>query len=72
MKNLGYMQHDLFSFDRNNIQTRLSIVTDIHGLGIAGASGLLAVLFPSHFGTVDQFLVKALLKILYLPVHDTI
>ena len=24
-------------------------------LGTAGASGLLAILFPAHFGTVDQF-----------------
>ena len=32
-------------------------------MGIAGASGLLSVLFPDYFGTVDQFVVKSLLRI---------
>jgi hypothetical protein len=41
-------------------------------LGTAGASGLLAVLFPSQFGTVDQFAVKALAKIPELPERDLI
>jgi hypothetical protein len=35
----------------------------IRGLGIAGASGLLSVLFPEYFGTVDQFVVMSLLCI---------
>ncbi len=35
----------------------------IHRLGIAGASGLLALLFPKDFGTVDQFVVKNLRSI---------
>ena len=33
---------------------------EIHGLATAGASGLLAILFPNDFGTVDQFVVKVL------------
>jgi hypothetical protein len=32
----------------------------IRGLGTAGASGLLALMYPEAFGTVDQFAVKAL------------
>lgn len=32
----------------------------IRGLGIAGAPGLLAVLYPEHFETVDQLVVDAL------------
>jgi hypothetical protein len=32
----------------------------IPGLGVAGASGLLAVLRPGYFGTVDQYVVRAL------------
>jgi len=41
----------------------LKAACEIRGLGTAGASGLLAVLFPAYFGTVDQFAVKALRKI---------
>ena len=43
-----------------------------HGWGTAGASGLLAVLEPEHFATVDQFVVKALASIQGLPEHDRI
>lgn len=45
----------------------LEIVSSIKGLGIAGASGLLALLFPKYFGTVGQFVVKALCSIDDLP-----
>ena len=38
----------------------LDCVTKIKGLGIAGASGLLSLLFPKEYGTIDQFVVKAL------------
>jgi hypothetical protein len=62
----------LFAADRDNIQQCLSIASLIRGLGIAGASGLLAVLFPAQFGTVDQFVVKALTKIPELPERGLI
>lgn len=42
------------------------------GLGPAGASGLLAVLFPVKFGTVDQFVVRALRKVHRLPERDAL
>ena len=42
------------------------------GLGPAGASGLLAVLFPAKFGTVDQFVVHALRKVRRLPERDAL
>lgn len=57
----------LFAFDRRNIAEGLRIAQEIPGLGPAGASGLLALLFPEDFATVDQFVVKALLKIPDLP-----
>lgn len=63
LSKLAEIQESLFSFDRTNIRTGLEIATKIHGLGIAGASGLLSILFPNHFGTVDQFVVKSLLNI---------
>lgn len=57
------IKEELFSFDLTNIQQGLKGARKIKGLGYAGASGLLAVLFPKWFGTVDQFVVKALWEI---------
>ena len=37
------------------------------GLGIAVASGLLTLMYPEYFGTVDQFVVKALREVEGLP-----
>jgi hypothetical protein len=62
----------LFALDEDNIQQALAVASSIRGLGIAGASGLLAVLFPAHFGTVDQFEVRALATIPELPEKDLI
>ena len=41
----------------------LRAATRISGLGTAGASGLLAVIWPQFFGTVDQFVVKSLRRV---------
>lgn len=62
----------LFSFDRSDVREGLRIAGEVPGLGTAGASGLLALLFPEHFGTVDQFAVKALLKVPDLPERERI
>jgi hypothetical protein len=53
--------------ERDAVQKSLESASSIRGLGTAGASGLLAILFPSQFGTVDQFLVKALAEVPELP-----
>lgn len=63
LSQLENIHDELFMFDKTQIRTGLEVAKQIHGLGIAGASGLLAVLFPNYFGTVDQFLVKSLLSI---------
>jgi hypothetical protein len=60
---LHRIKERLFAADKNNIQQCLSLASSIRGLGTAGASGLLAVLFPTQFGTVDQFMVKALAQV---------
>ena len=60
MPELEDIKDELFSFDRRDVRRGLSIAYRIRGLGSAGASGLLAVLFPESFGTVDQFVVKNL------------
>jgi hypothetical protein len=72
LASLHAIKERLFVMDRDNIQQCLAVASSIRGLGIAGASGLLAVLFPAQFGTVDQFVVKALAKILDLPEKDLI
>ena len=54
------------------IEKALEKVKEIKGLGIAGASGLLSILFPSKYGTVDQFVVKRLLEIHDLPERKII
>src|ERR1700723_3149569 len=69
---LHAIKERLFAADKDNIQQCLALPSSVRGLGIAGASGLLAVLFPAHFGTVDQFAVKALAKIPELPERDLI
>ncbi len=46
-----------------DISDGLSVAKEIRGLGIAGASGLLSLMYPNNFATVDQFAVKALSQI---------
>ena len=64
------LKEKLFAFNPSNIQEGLEIAEKIKGLGWAGASGLLAVLFPKWFGTADQFMVKALCEIESLPERE--
>lgn len=46
-----------------DIKECLAVASSIHGLGTAGASGLLSVLYPNRFGTVDKYVVYSFLKI---------
>jgi hypothetical protein len=57
----------LISFDSSDIAYGLKTAQEIRGLGCAGASGLLSLLYPRSFGTVDQFAVKALREVHELP-----
>lgn len=63
MSELTEIKNKLFTFNQNDIAAGLSIAKQIYGLGVAGASGLLAILYPNKFATVDQFIVKALCSI---------
>lgn len=58
--------------EKGDIENALTVTKQIKGLGTAGASGLLALLFPEKFGTVDQFVVKALRKVPSLPERELI
>jgi hypothetical protein len=70
MDGLRVSKERLFSLDKADIKACLTCATTIPGLGTAGGSGLLAVLFPEHFGTVDQFAVKALRQLPDLPEKE--
>lgn len=72
LDDLFRIKEKLFFLNKNNIRDALHLAQQIKGLGTAGASGLLAVLFPQHFGTVDQFAVKALGNIDSLPERERI
>ena len=63
IERLANVQKRLFNIDFENTKECLTIASSIHGLGTAGGSGLLSILYPEHFGTVDKFVVYSLLKI---------
>jgi len=69
---LKAIHHEIFSFDLENAAEGITIAQKIHGLGTAGASGLLSLLFPNYFGTVDQYVVKALQLVENLPQKSII
>ncbi len=62
MEELSLIRRALFSFTPSDIELGFKIAMLIKGLGTAGASGLLSILYPEHFGTVDQFAAVALNK----------
>ena len=64
------IQIRLFATPKKDIERCLKVACEIKGLGTAGASGLLAILFPNDFGTVDQFVVKRLCEINH-PIYNT-
>ena len=66
------IKQKLLNFDLNDIEEGLQITTGISGLGAPGASGLLSIFYPSHFSTIDQFAVKALLQVSNMPCEDKI
>lgn len=72
MYELEFIKHRLFVSDLSNTHECLSVASNIRGLGTAGASGLLAILFPREYGTVDQFVVKSLFAIGNLTEHKRI
>ena len=72
LEDLFLIKKKIFDCDKDDIITGLNIASSIKGLGTAGASGLLAVLFPTKFATVDQFVVKALSAIANLPEKSLI
>jgi hypothetical protein len=72
LRDLDQIRRRLLALDPSDIRAALETAYLIMGLGAAGASGLLALMYPQHFGTVDQFLVKALRQVRGLPEAPTI
>ena len=72
LEELLTIKERLLSFDLADIRQGLEIAESVKGLGPAGASGLLAVLFPKWFGTADQFVVKTLTQVESLPERSQI
>jgi hypothetical protein len=64
---LFQIKERLLSLNPMDIHQGLATACEINGLGTAGASGLLALMYPQCFATVDQFVVKALWKVPDLP-----
>ena len=64
---LDHLRKRLLALNLNNVRAGLMAAKEIRGLGTAGASGLLALMYPEHFATVDQFVVKALREVSDLP-----
>ena len=63
MDKLESIHQRLFTTPKNNIENCLKVAKEIEGLGPAGASGLLAILFPEYFSTIDKFVVERLQEI---------
>jgi hypothetical protein len=63
LDSLDRIRKSILELDRTDIAASLGIACEIRGLGVAGASGLLSLIYPAHFATVDQFVVKALREV---------
>jgi hypothetical protein len=72
LERLHGIKRRLLAIDPADIGSGLSTAREIKGLGPAGASGLLALMYPATFATVDQFVVKALRQVGGLPEVDAL
>jgi hypothetical protein len=67
LEELDAIRRQLLTLDIDDIRTSLKTACEIRGLGTAGASGLLSLMYPHQFATVDQFVVKALRQVNGFP-----
>ncbi|WP_121354867.1 hypothetical protein [Flavisolibacter nicotianae] len=70
LTNLSRIKEQLLVLDHRDIDGSLETARSIPGLGYSGASGLLSLLYPKWYGTVDQFVVKAFREIPDLPEEE--
>ena len=57
---LNAIRQRLLAIEPAEIARPLLVVQRIKGLGVAGGSGLLSLMYPAHFCTLDQYLVRNL------------
>lgn len=69
---LNEIRKSLLSIPLDDVRVGLKLACSINGLGTAGASGLLSLMYPETFGTVDQFVVKALREVSHLPESESL
>ncbi len=67
LDDLDGVRQRLLALDTDDIRSGLKTASAVYGLGTAGVSGLIALMYPQKFGTVDQFAVKALRQVEGLP-----
>ncbi|WP_053959463.1 hypothetical protein [Sulfobacillus thermosulfidooxidans] len=67
VKTLENIHAQMLQVDVHDTKHALSIVTQIHGIGPSAGSGLLSLLYPAHFGTVDRFVVENLQSVPNAP-----
>lgn len=60
---LDTLRERLLALDPEDSARGIHIATRHAGLGVAGATGLLSVIHPRWFGTLDQFVVRALRRV---------
>ncbi|GAB6161212.1 hypothetical protein JCM12298_03710 [Desulfothermus naphthae] len=60
---LDKIKKEILVIDPLEIRESIATVLKIKGIGVGGATGLLSLIFPKYFGTLDQFLVIALQNI---------
>jgi len=60
---LGTIKRRVFACDPEKTRELLEAVDEIYQFGVPSASGLLSLLFPSYFGTVDRFAIQFLQRI---------
>jgi hypothetical protein len=69
---LDRIRQHLLTVDAGDVRGALVAARQIRGLGIAGASGLLSLMFPECFATLDQFVVRALMQVRDLPEDNAL
>ncbi len=72
LDDLDGVRQRLLALDTDDIRLGLKTASVVHGLGTAGASGLIALMYPQKFGTVDQFAVKALRQVEGMPEAEAL
>lgn len=60
VEGIDTIRQRLLSVDEEEVARPLHIAMRIKGLGPAGATGLLSVMYPAFFGTVDRFVAENL------------